>query len=353
MPRMVGEVARVFLKLGVLGFGGPAAHLALMEEEVVTKRKWIDREHLLDLAGLVNLVPGPNSTELAIHLGYVRAGWRGLLVAGACFLLPAVVLTTVFAVAYTAVDDVARFTYGLKPAVLAVIVAAGWRLGKTAVKGAPHAVLGAAVAVAVLLGAGVLTALAAGAVVGTLVLGRPERGVAREGVSLVVLGLLFLKVGAVLYGSGYVLVAFLERDLVEARGWLTQPELLDAIAVGQFTPGPVLSTAAFIGYRMAGAAGAAIATVGVFLPSFVFVALLGPWVQRLRASPRAASFLDAVKVAAVALLVAVLIRLAEATLVDPLAWSIAIVATVAAVRFKVGAMWLLLGGAAAGLVAAW
>lgn len=350
---MVGEVARVFLKLGLLGFGGPAAHLALMEEEVVTKRRWLDREHFLDLAGLTNLIPGPNSTELVIHLGYLRAGWRGLVTAGTCFLLPAVLITTFFAIAYAAVGDVARFTYGLKPAVLAVIVAAGWRLGKTAVKGAPHAVLGAAVAAAVLAGVGVLTALVAGTVVGTLVLGRPRAGVAREAVSLVVLGLLFLKIGAVLYGSGYVLVAFLERDLVEARGWLTQPELLDAIAVGQFTPGPLLSTAAFIGYRMAGAAGAAVATAGVFLPSFLFVALLGPWVKRLRASAWAASFLDAVKVAAVALLVAVLLRLAGATLVDPLAWSIAIVATVAAVRFKVGAVWLLLGGAAVGLVAAW
>lgn len=343
------EVAAVFLKLGILGFGGPAAHLALMEEEIVTKRKWLDREHFLDLAGLTNLIPGPNSTELAIHLGYVRAGWRGLLAGGICFLVPAIVITILFAIGYGALADVELFTYGLKPAVIAVIIAAAWRLGCTAVKGAPHALLGAAVAVAVLMGAGVLTALAAGAVLGTLVLARPRPGTAREAVSLTVLGLLFLKVGSVLYGSGYVLVAFLERDFVVRHGWMTQPELLDAIAVGQFTPGPVLSTAAFIGYRLAGGWGAVVATVAIFTPSFVFVALLGPWVKRLRASPWAASFLDAVKVAAVALLVAVLMRLVRATLVDWPTWSIAVVATVAALRFRVGAIWLLAAGAIVGM----
>jgi len=356
----VRDVAAVFLKLGVIGFGGPAAHIGMMEEEVVTKRKWIDREHFLDLVGLTNLIPGPNSTEMAIHLGYLRAGWKGLIIGGACFIAPAVVLTSLLAWVYVTYGElyaVRSFTEGIRPAVLAVILAAGWRLARTAVQAPVHGVLFALVAAGALLGLGELTSLFAGTALGTLVLARRDRNVARAAgglllaaVSLPKLFGVFLKTGAVLYGSGYVLVAFLEGDLVEKYGWLTQGELLDAIAIGQFTPGPVLSTSTFIGYQVAGARGAVLATLGIFAPSFVFVAALGPIAARLRKSSWAQPFLAAVRVAAVALLAAVLVRLGRATLVDVPAAAMAVAAAVAAIGFRVGALWIVIGGGILGLL---
>jgi chromate transporter len=341
----VREVALVFLKLGLIGFGGPVAHLALMEEELCERRKWLTREHFLDLVGLTNLIPGPNSTEMAIHLGYLRAGWRGLLVAGACFILPAVVLTTAVAWLYgrygTLAPAQAAFK-GIAPAVIAVIAVAAWRLGRTAVKNVPHALLCAVLVAAVLLGLDPILVLFAGIVLGTPVFARYALSVPPLPLFLV-----FLKVGAVLYGSGYVLVAFLEDELV-ARGWITQQQLLDAVAVGQVTPGPLLSTATFIGYGLGGAPGALLATLGVFLPSFVFVAALGPLAARLRKATWTAPFLAAVRVSSFALLVAVLAQLCMH--LDWRGGAIAVLALVAGVGFKVAPHWLILAGAALGFL---
>ncbi len=378
----LGEVARLFLKLGVIAFGGPAAHIAMMEDEVVTRRGWIDRQHFLDLIGATNLIPGPNSTEMTMHIGYERAGWPGLFVAGSCFIFPAVIITGFFGwlyVEYGSLPQVEPFLYGIKPAVIAVILGAVWKLGRAAVKSWRFAVLGVSVAAAVLLGTGEITALLVGGVVGTLwlrMIGYDSSRTARRfvpvlllqnagsaaggaaagaagaavSVSLWKLFLFFLKVGAVLYGSGYVLVAFLEGGLVQDYGWLTQEQLLDAIAIGQFTPGPVLSTATFIGYIIEGIPGAALATLGIFLPSFFFVLILNPIIPRLRESVWLSAFLDAVNVAAVALMIAVTIELGASTLTTWQAWLIALLAAVAALRFRVNAAWLVLGGAVLGWV---
>lgn len=372
----LGEVAALFLKLGFIAFGGPAAHIAMMEDEVVERRGWLTRQHFLDLIGATNLIPGPNSTEMTMHVGYERAGWRGLIVAGACFIGPAVLLTGIAAWAYVEygeLPEVAPFLAGIKPAVIAVIVGALWKLGKKAITGWPLAVLSILVAGAVLLGLGEIWALLAGGVGGALALrGLSARGQdsgtasrwipllflqagagtaasgAAAGVSLFKLWWFFFKVGAVLYGSGYVLVAFLEGGLVDDLGWLTQAQLLDAIAIGQFTPGPVLSTSTFIGYLVLGVGGAAVATLGIFLPSFVFVSILNPLVPRLRQSAWLSAFLDAVNAAAVALMLAVTLQLSADVLITWPAAIIAIVAAVAALRYKVSSLWVVLGGAVAG-----
>ena len=382
----IGEVARLFFKLGVTAFGGPAAHIAMMEDEFVTRREWVSRQHFLDLIGATNLIPGPNSTEMTMHLGYERAGRLGLVVAGVCFVLPAAVLTGIAGalyVAYGALPDVEPFLYGIKPAVIAVILGATWKLGRKAVKGWRFAVIGAAVIVAVLAGLGEIWALFIGGLLGAVWLktagyddSRTASGLlpilllrqvsgnaataavgatgAAAGVSLWKLFFLFFKVGAILYGSGYVLVAFLEAELVQGLGWLSQEQLLDAIAIGQFTPGPVLSTATFIGFVIEGVPGAVVATAGIFLPSFFFVLILNPLIPRLRDSAWMSAFLDAVNVAAVALMVAVTLDLGRATLVSWPAWLIALAAAVLALRFKVNAAWLVLGGAVVGwLLAPW
>ena len=402
-PGRLGELARLFLKLGFIAFGGPAAHIAMLEDEVVTRRKWIDRQHFLDLIGATNLIPGPNSTEMTMHVGYERAGWAGLFTAGACFILPAVVITGFFGwlyVAYGTLPAVEPFLYGIKPAVIAVIVGAVWRLGKPAVKDWRYAVLGVGVASALLLGLGEIPGLLIGGVLGMLWFrttrddgaGTAERylpilflhsaggtgaveqsgatgvgaagGAAATGlaamagagalagaattVSLGKVFLFFLKVGSVLYGSGYVLIAFLEGGLVADYGWLTQAELLDAVAIGQFTPGPVLSTATFIGYMLDGVPGAAVATLGIFLPSFFFVLMLNPLIPKLRRSVWMAAFLDAVNVSALALMVAVTIELGVGVLASWPAWVIALAAAFLVVRFRTNAVWLVLGGAVVG-----
>jgi chromate transporter len=398
----LAELVRLFGKLGLIAFGGPAAHIGMMEDEVVVRRAWLPREHFLDLIGATNLIPGPNSTEMVMHVGYERAGWRGLMVAGAAFILPAVLVTGAFAYVYVrfgSLPSVTPFLFGIKPAVLAVILGALWRLGRTAIKGWRLAVLAGAVAGAVLGGAGEVVSLLAGGVLGMAWLASRRAGPAQgrddgargpaaqtsagvpetkgtdgrgfvvppvaaatiapasgsavaaaaiSGVSLWKLGLFFLKVGAVLYGSGYVLVAFLEGGLVQNYHWLTHTQLLDAIAVGQFTPGPVLSTATFIGYLVAGVPGAAVATAGIFLPSFFFVAALNPVIPRLRRSRWMSAFLDAVNAAAVALMLAVLLQLGASTLTTWPAWLIAGLAVVAALRFRVNSAWLVLGGAGLG-----
>ena len=407
-PGRLGALARLFLKLGFVAFGGPAAHIAMLEDEVVERRGWLSRQHFLDLIGATNLVPGPNSTEMVMHVGYERAGWRGLFVAGACFIGPAVLLTGILAwayVAYGTVPAVAPLLVGIKPAVLAIILGALWKLGQKAVKGWRLGVLALAVTAAVLAGLGEVPALFVAGVLGALWLKlarEPDSGSAARllpilflqtapaagsaaagavgGVSLWKLFGFFLKVGSVLYGSGYVLVAFLEGDLVGTYGWLTQGQLLDAIAIGQFTPGPVLSTSTFVGYVVGAASGlnpvaaAAVATLGIFLPSFVFVGLLNPLVPKLRSSAWLSAFLDAVNAAAVALMAAVTLELAWAVLFvapsppppappgdfttelapvvspDLAAWVIFGLAALAVLRFKLSTVWVVLGGAVLGYV---
>jgi chromate transporter len=366
------------LKLGCLAFGGPSAHIAMLEDEVVERRQWMTRQHFLDLVGATSLIPGPNSTEMMMHIGFERGRWLGLSVAGVLFVLPAAVITGIFAALYASygsLPQLAPLLWGVKPAVLVVILGAVWRLGRSALKTWRETLLGIAVVLAVVMGVNELVALFAGAVLGTFwllaaraypggntfvllplsVLGGAPRqaivgGVETEtaSVTLAALGLFFFKVGAVLYGRGYVLVAFLESDLVERLGWLTSEQLLDAIAVGQMTPGPVLSTATFIGYLLLGAPGAMVATVAIFLPSFFFVALLNPIIPKLRQRPWTAAFLDAVNSAALALMAAVVVKLGVATLDSWQGWVVALLAAVALFRLRLHSAWLILGGALLG-----
>lgn len=382
----LGELARLFLKLGTIAFGGPAAHVAMMEDEVVRRRRWLTREQFLDYLGATNLIPGPNSTELAIHIGHARAGWPGLLVAGACFILPAALVVGAIAWAYVrfgALPQAAGLLYGVKPVVIAVVAQALWGLARTAVRSAAPGALAVACVLAVGAGAHELLVLAAAAVGAALVHAARRRGrIGGAGVvplawlplprgSLATLGAgaggvaaaapfglwplfaVFAKIGAVLFGSGYVLLAFLRADLVERLGWLTERQLLDAVAVGQVTPGPVFTTATFVGYVLGGAPGAVVATVGIFLPAFVFVALSGPLVPRIRRSPTAGAALDGVNVASLALMAVVTVQLARGTLVDPLTVALAAASLLLLLRFRVNSAWLVAGGAAIGVASAW
>jgi len=363
------EVVAVFLKLGVVGFGGPAAHIAMMRDEVVRRRRWIDDARFLDLLGMTNLIPGPNSTEMAIHLGYLRAGWAGLVLGGACFIVPAMTLVLALAWAYVrygARPEATAALYGIKPVIIAVVVQAAWALTRTAVKTPLLAVLGVATVTLYAFGAHELLLLLGGGAVITLVRsvrggraamvilltpsagGAAVAGVAAT-VSLTTLCLTFLKIGAVLYGSGYVLLAFLRNDFVERLRWLTDRQLLDAVAIGQFTPGPVFTTATFIGYVVAGWTGGLLATLAIFLPSFAFVALSHPLVPRIRAVPAAAAFLDGVNVAALALMLAVTWQLGRAAIVDIPTALLAVGAGVALLVFHVNSAWLVVAGAVAGL----
>lgn len=366
------ELALVFLRLGITAFGGPAAHIAVMENELVRRRRWLTHERFLDLLGAANLIPGPSSTELAVYIGYERAGWRGLVLGGTCFVLPAALMVGVIAWAYVrfgSLPALAGVLYGIKPVVIGVVVQALWGLGPKAVKrswllGAIGAAASVAAALgvdalAVLLGAGVLTAIARrvtaapekhGFLFGPALtaLGGTAGGAAP--VSLITLFLTFLKVGAVVFGSGYVLLAFLRADLVDRLHWLTEPQLLDAVAVGQVTPGPVFTTATFIGYVVGGVRGAIVATVGIFLPGFIIVAVTRPLIVRLRGSALAAAFLDGVNVASIALMGVVTIQLARAALVDVPTTLIALVGAVLLIRWKVNATWLVAGAAVVGVL---
>ena len=377
--RPLRELAWFFLKLGTIAFGGPAAHIAMMEAEVVRKRRWVTREQFLDLLGAVNLIPGPNSTEMAIHLGLVRAGWRGLIVAGTCFILPAMAIVLALAavyVRYGTLPEVGWLLYGVKPVIIAIVLQALWRLGKTAVKGPLTATAGLAVVVLSFLGVNEVLLLFAGGVVimavqnareawgrgagaalitaPILLGGSPAPAAVAAGaavpVSLWSLTTFFLKVGSILFGSGYVLLAFLRADLVQRFGWLTDQQLLDAIAVGQVTPGPVFTTATFVGYVVAGVPGALLATFGIFFPSFVFVAASNPIIPRLRQSPWTAGFLDGVNVASLGLMAAVTWHLGRAALVDAVTVGIALIAAVLVLRLRPNSAWLVLGGALAGIV---
>jgi chromate transporter len=381
------EVIRLFLKLGTTAFGGPAAHVGMMEHEIVTRRKWLTHAEFLDLLGAANLIPGPNSTEMAIYIGHRRAGWPGLLAAGICFIVPAMVIVTVLAWAYVSLGSLpgahavtnAVFA-GIKPVIMAIIVLALWRLAKTAVKTKFLAVVAVAAAalnfagvneLVVLFGTGLFMMSARLAkrkphlffiplfgISPGITLGAAATSAAAP-FSMGALFLFFLKVGAVLFGTGYVLLAFLQADLVERWHWLTENQLLDAIAVGQFTPGPLFTTATFIGYLLGGPdTGSRIltgvlATVGIFLPAFIFVAISGPILPRLRASPWTAAALDGVNVASLALMGVVTWNLGRASLVN---WVSALLFAVAGwllLRYKVNSVWLVLGGALVGFLVYW
>ena len=366
----LAEVARVFLKLGFTAFGGPAAHVALFHDEVVKRRKWVTEQHFLDMLGATNLIPGPNSTEMTMHIGYVRAGWRGLIVGGACFILPAAFIVLVLAwlyVEFGATPAAEWLLYGIKPVIIAVVFQALWRLGRQAVKSPLLAVGGVGVLVLYLLGADELVLLFAGALLvmvvenvrrlretpPLVVLGLPGAILAQGAAAPVNIGDLFLtlfKIGAVLYGSGYVLLAFLRTDFVLRLGWLTDQQLLDAVAIGQFTPGPLFTTATFIGYTIAGLPGAFAATLGIFLPGFIFVAITNPIIPRMRQSPWLGSLLDGVNVAAIGLMAGVTIELGQAALVDALTLVLALAAAVLLIRYRVNSTWLIAGGAVIGVV---
>jgi len=376
------ELASLFLRLGALSFGGPAAHNALMRTEVVHRRGWLTDAEFLDLMAATNLIPGPNSTELAIHIGHRRAGRAGLLVAGACFILPAALITLAFAWAYVrygALPQAAALLDGVKPVIVAVVVHALWGMSRAVLKRPLPVVLAAASLAAVLAGVNELLVLAGAGLAalatrlspprrppGALLLGLggflaaasrlPAAAVvgAVDVVSrpfaLSSLFLFFLKVGSVLFGSGYVLIAFLRADLVDRWRWLTESQLLDAVAVGQVTPGPLFSTATFIGYLLGGVPGAVLATLGIFLPAFVFVALSGPLVPRLRRSAVAGAFLDGVVAASLALMAAVSWQIGRAAVRDWPSAALAAVALVLLARTRIGSLWLVAGGAVAGLL---
>jgi chromate transporter len=370
------ELALLFLKLGTIAFGGPAAHIAMMEDEVVRRRRWVAQEEFLDLLGATNLIPGPNSTELAIHIGYRRGGWPGLIVAGTCFILPAMLIVMVFGWAYVKYGKLPAaegLLYGVKPVIIAIVAQALWRLSRTAAKTNLLAIFTVLAVTACFLGVNELVILFLSGFLIALVRGadRPRSGklhgfvpflgvtggataatatAAATPFSLGLMFFFFLKVGAVLFGSGYVLLAFLRADLVERWGWLTETQLLDAVAVGQVTPGPVFTTATFIGYILGGPGPAVLATVGIFLPAFLFVALSSPFIPRLRQSPIAGGFLDGVNAASLALMFVVTWQLGAAALVDWLTILLAIIAGILLLRYRVNSFWLVAGGALAGLV---
>ena len=390
-PRALREVAWLFFRLGCTAFGGPAAHIAMMREEVVRQRQWLSDERFVDLIGVANLIPGPSSTELAIYLGYLRAGWPGLLLAGVCFIGPAMLLVLALAwgyVAYGTLPAINWLFYGIQPVVVAIVAQAIWNLGRTAFKSWFALFVAALVFVLYLLGINVLLLLFGGALLFGVLrwlqiswrarrpptvsvmlptallslhlswrVALPRLGtVALAGsvsVSLAVLFLVFLKLGAVIYGSGYTLLAFLHTDLVENLHWLSDKQLLDAISIGQFTPGPVFTTATFIGYVVAGWPGALLATLGIFLPSFVFIPLIHPLARRLRQSAWTSTLLDGVNAAALALMTGVLVQLGQHALIDLVTVAIALLSFVILVRFKMNSFWLILAGAGLGVLRFW
>jgi chromate transporter len=380
------ELALFFLRLGVTAFGGPAAHIAIMEYELVRRRKWLSREKFLDLLGASSLIPGPSSSELAIHIGYLRAGWAGLVVGGVCFILPAAILVCVIAWAYVRfghLPAVAAVLYGVKPVVIAVILQALWGLGRTAVKSRALAIAGIiCVALSVAQVNALMILFGAGAALAGLHAfprtrsGNPKEASPRNlallwsgarasvarvfpwagatGAAMAIPGmwalfLVFVKIGSIVFGSGYVLLAFLRADLVVHRAWVTDAQLVDAVAIGQVTPGPVFTTATFLGYLLRGPMGALVATIGIFLPAFLLVAISGPLVPLIRRSTTAAAFLDGVNVASLALMAAVSYQLGRSAIVDGETLSLAAIGAVLLLRFRINSAWLVLGGAAVGI----
>ncbi len=354
-PDRIKELSTLFLKLGFIGFGGPAVHIAMMEEEVVRKRKWMSHQHFLDLVGATNLIPGPNSTEMTMHIGHERAGTKGLIVAGLCFILPAVFITLFFAWAYAEygqLPNVQPFLYGIKPAIISVIFVTMINLGRKAVKSLQLAMIGILCAAAVLFGINEIYVLFGAGLIGIL-LYISQRKTINGFVPVLLIPswkifLTFLKIGSILYGSGYVLFAFLDAELV-AKGLLTKQQLIDAIAVGQFTPGPVFSSATFIGYQIGGIPGAIAATIGIFLPSFLFVALLNPLILKLRSSKIMSAFLDTVNVASIAIIVSILIEMGRATLLDWRTVLIAVLSFIVTYFFKkLNTAFIVIGGSLLG-----
>lgn len=368
------ELAVVFFRLGLIAFGGPVAHIAMMEDEIVKRRQWMTREKLLDLLGVTNLIPGPNSTELAIHIGYEWGGWRGLLVAGSCFILPAFLLVWLFAIIYVrfqSIPQVEGLLYGVKPVIIIIVLQALWKLGRKAIKDTPTIITGIGVIIAFALGMNeLLLLLLSGLLVmivknwqkdktlGTFLLPfsplflqvnrDPEYSANGWRVFL-----FFLKIGSVLYGSGYVLLAFLQRDLVDRLGWLQEQQLLDAIAIGQLTPGPVFTTATFVGYLLAGNQGAIAGTIGIFLPAFLLVGIVNPWVDKLRQSSWTSAFLDGVNAASLGLMAVVTYTLGKTAIIDVLTVILALLSAVALFRFRINSVWLILAGGSIGLMGQW
>jgi len=378
----LSELAWLFLRLGTTAFGGPAAHIAMMEEEVVRRRRWLTREKFMDLLGAANLIPGPSSTEMAIFIGYLCRGWAGLLLGGLCFIIPAMVIVIGFAWAYVrfgTLPQVAWLFYGIKPVLIAIIFQALWQLGRTAVKNRFLGALGVAGMILSFLGINILVVLFGGGVISGAWQGLSQDRAKNRKALLIMLAsascfgaaayfatglqssgkvafgllplfLFFLKVGSIVFGSGYVLLAFLQADLVAHWHWLTNTQLLDAIAVGQVTPGPVFTTATFIGYVLAGLPGALIATLGIFLPSFILVAVINPLIPRLRQSAVAGAFLDGVIVASLALMAVVTWHLGRDAIIDLPTIGLVIVSAVLLMRFRLNSLWLVLGGAVIGLL---
>lgn len=362
------QLARLFLRLGTIAFGGPAAHIAMMEDEVVRRRAWLTHHEFLDMISACNLIPGPNSTEMAIHIGQRRAGFAGLAVAGICFIVPAALITIVLAwfyVSFGTLPQTAAMLYGVKPVIIAVIVQAIGRLARSVLRTRLLTVVTLAAAaaafagideMAVLFGAGAMVILVrrqrgglGDGLAGAAAIGAAQAGgVVAAPFSLGALFLFFLKVGAILFGSGYVLLAFLQADLVDRMHWLTQSQLLDAVAIGQITPGPLSSTATFIGFVLGGVRGATVATVGIFLPAFFFVAASGPLLPRLRRSPLAGAFLDGVNAGSFALMVNVTWQLGRAAVVDLTTLALAALSAFLLLRFRLNSVWLILLGAATG-----
>jgi len=359
------DIASLFFKLGTTAFGGPAAHIAMLQHEVVERRGWLTREEFLDHLGASNLIPGPTSTELVIHVGRKQGGWPGLLVAGTCFILPAAIMVCVLAWAYVRygkLPAVSGLLYGVKPVVIAIILQALWKLGRTALKRVSLAIVGVVALVLSVFGVAPLWVLLVGAFLAVAVsLDAPRAKAALLGLSwpafatgagsagLWAIFLVFVKIGAVVFGSGYVLLAFLHADLVERLGWLTQQQILDAVAVGQVTPGPVFTTATFLGYLLHGTSGAAVATVGIFLPAFVLVAISAPFIPKIRASRVAGAALDGINVASLALMAVVTWQLGQAALVDATTIAVAVVSTLAVFVFpRLNTAWLIAGAGVLG-----
>jgi chromate transporter len=371
LSQRLREVTTLFLKLGITAFGGPAAHIAMMHNETVKRRKWLSDQEFLDLVGATNLIPGPNSTEMAIHISFLRAGWPGLIIGGICFIVPAMLIVLVLAWVYVrfgATLQAEWLLYGIKPIIISIIVQALWNLGQKAVKGPLTAVVAFIVLGLYFGSVNEIALLFAGGFI--VMLGANFQRLRRQGLgsfliplsglsvlsqvsipfSLPLLFLTFLKIGAVLYGSGYVLLAFLRADFVVRLGWLTDQQLIDAIAIGQVTPGPVFTTATFIGFILGGIRGALLATLGIFLPSFILVAISNPLIPRLRNSVWVSGLLDGVNVASLGLMTAVTWQLGRASLIDPITILIALISFGLLIRFKVNSTWLIASGAIIGLL---
>lgn len=372
-PKRLKEVIFLFLKLGLTAFGGPAAHIGIMHDEVVKRRKWLDEQEFLDLLGATNLIPGPNSTEMAIHISYKRAGWQGLILGGMSFILPAVLIVLGLAwlyVQYGSYPQAEWLLYGIKPVVIAIVLQALWSLGRKAFKdwltaGMVLVVIGlywtGVNEIGLLFGGGFVLLLlkniknfplkkvAGVAFPGSMLVLTAQ---AVSSVQLPLLFFTFLKIGSILYGSGYVLLAFLRADFVVHLGWLTDQQLIDAIAIGQVTPGPVFTTATFIGYVLSGVPGALLATLGIFLPSFVFVALSSPLIPKLRNSKFFGSLLDGINAVSLGLMAAVLVQLGRSSLIDPVTILIGLISAILLIRYRVNSTWLILGGGIIGLASA-